>query len=97
MRHGLSLIHISVRRAFFYRLNVIRSFTLGFASDACQLFFIPQPVSYTHLPQPGKVAALEGDAFRLTGQLIIVRIEIHPAVLEVIDGKGLTFLPYQRL
>ena len=44
------------------------------------------------LSQPGKVTALEGDAFRLTGQLIIVRIEIHPAVLEVIDGKGLTFL-----
>ena len=44
------------------------------------------------LSQPGKVTALEGDAFRLTGQLIIVRIEIHPAVLEVIDGKGLTLL-----
>ena len=44
------------------------------------------------LSQPGKVTALEGDAFRLTGQFIIVRIEIHPAILEVIDGKGLTLL-----
>ena len=44
------------------------------------------------LPQPGKVAALEGNAFRLTGQLVIVRIEIQPSVLEVIDGKGLPFL-----
>ena len=41
---------------------------------------------------PERSLLWKGDAFRLTGQLIIVRIEIHPAVLEVIDGKGLTLL-----
>ena len=41
---------------------------------------------------PGQFPGLEGHHLRVSGNLVVGRVEVHAAVLEVIDGVGTAFL-----